>query len=261
MVYCFVLDVLFEAANVLSCKTSAGEGSGYTFRISLLSNNTVADGTDTYSYPAIPQVLKASSAGCVDQPLTNSTIDCPTKGLVTLTVAGANFAPTGLQVRIGSAACTDVVYVDNSTLTCTLPAGAGLNRPIIVTVGRLFSRPASLISYKAAAITSVTGCVANGVSTEKCPRNDPSRQITLTGTNFGASNAIVFVGGKLCTFPSHDSLTPHEKLTCFLPPNNKLNRVLLLLQSGGQVSAGVGVFVSYLQCAPGSFSLVCSSKA
>jgi hypothetical protein len=83
--------------------------------------------------------------------------------------------------------------------------------------------------------------------------------ITLEGTDFGAEQAVVLVGGAICDRTEH-APTPlaHRKLTCVLPSGTGTERPVFVLQAGGGVGPaalnGVGAILSlsYVQCLPGT---------
>lgn len=238
------------ADTVVGCKTSPGEGEGYVFVVTALNADS-PEGTDTYSYPLSPIVTRV--VGCpADDALTNATGSCPTAGGERLTITGQHYS-AAVSVKVGSNDCTDVAVTPGGTeVQCTLPAGAGLDLSVLVVSGELFSRQNALLSYAVPSLSSVSGCALDGGSnTAECDRygNDT---VTLTGTNFGASDATVLVGGELCELVEHDASTPHEVVTCRLPAGTQLSRSVLLIQSRGEISSD-RVFVSYTQCAAGFF--------
>jgi hypothetical protein len=118
------------------------------------------------------------------------------------------------SVSIGGSKCIiqkyDMVYPDTTntntcifpqgTVQCILPEGAGQLQFVTVsdTSGTAASR---LLSYAAPAVTSVSGCAnssssGGGFSTVDCPRDGSSTVITVTGRNFGPTNAKIMIGGR-----------------------------------------------------------------
>ena len=78
---------------------------------------------------AVPSIARVS--GCQDVGMT--TIGC-TPGS-TVTIEGHNFGPNGDIVIVGGAPCSNVTHDGanpDSRLSCTLPAGAGLNQDVRV---------------------------------------------------------------------------------------------------------------------------------
>lgn len=82
--------------------------------------------------------------------------------------------------------------------------GVGLLRPVVVTRVLLVSKPYSLVSYSLPTVVSASGCADSGNSTTDCPRRGVT-WLTVTGANFGAANARVFIGGQVTL--SCDSLS------------------------------------------------------
>mgnify|MGYP001208096182 CR=1 FL=1 len=60
------------------------------------------------------------------------------------------------------------------------------------------------------------------------------------------------VGTERCENVQHLGAS-HAELTCELPPGTQLSRPLLVVQDGGEFSE-TPAFVSYRQCAPGTFA-------
>lgn len=118
-----------------------------------------------------------------------------------------------------------------------------------------------------ATVTSILGCTGGGLNPPvDCQRS--GEQITLigitkliekatvnVGNNFGARGATVFlVGVGSCKNVTHDSSSPHSKLTCTLPPGYALHVPIAVLQLGGSLSfVSAPLDISYKQCAPGMF--------
>jgi len=178
-------------------------------------------------------------------------------------------------VTVDGSNCTDV-SIDSSIISCTLPPGTGVLRPIVVTSGGSRSTPASLLSYAAPKIARLEGgegcaiddSVANvtgvdiGVCTgdassgggvvssaiKMCNRNGSvTKALTIIGDNFGASDVAVtvtFQGAVMNV--TKDDADPHHKLSMYLPPGTGSGSRLPLVAI---VSLQVGAaFVSYEPC-------------
>lgn len=76
--------------------------------------------------------------------------------------------------------------------------------------------------------------------------------ITVVGSDFGLSNALVLVGSDQCLSVTHDATTPHSKLTCTTPSGVFENNLIIMVQDGGQVT-GSFRYLSYLQCPLGTY--------
>ncbi|MBL8787658.1 MAG: IPT/TIG domain-containing protein, partial [Deltaproteobacteria bacterium] len=93
----------------------------------------------SYAAPAV-----SSISGCTD--LGTTTYACARTGGTPITIVGANFGAASARVTVGGALCTGVSHdpaSPHTRLTCTLPAGAGTNQPVLVDNGRV-SNPGRL---------------------------------------------------------------------------------------------------------------------
>ena len=74
----------------------------------------------------------------------------PTQGGSTITVSGVVVSNTNktnvAEVWVGPTVCTIIKPLSSGTITCRVPAGAGADLPITISVGvqRAFSLPASV---------------------------------------------------------------------------------------------------------------------
>ena len=141
--------------------------------------------------------------------------------------------------------CTDVMLHNYyEKLTCTLPTGTGSVVPVIVYTKvalseTLESNPKMLLGYAQPQVTLVahTECLSSisGGSIYSCPR-DGGGTLTIFGTNFGADDALVLIGGELCSNLAHDEDTPHSRVTCTLPLGTAANAEVVFIQSGGAIA-------------------------
>lgn len=190
------------------------------------------------------------------------TAGCPTQGNLRITVTGQHFAKP-LQITVGNAPCTSIGNTTNAntTFSCVLPAGTGLNQPITVVANGQRSALAQLLSYAAPLITSITSSVGGCSATasllvlNNCPR-DGSATLTINGANFGPAGASVFVGTSQSTTVKHDNTNPNGKLTASLPPAvsgvNNLNDLVRVVQLNGEAS-NTACLLSYAGCGAGSY--------
>jgi hypothetical protein len=125
--------------------------------------------------------------------------------------------------------------------------------PIVVIASGLLSDKALLLSYAPPSITAVKGCTDSNSSTINCPRVG-GLNLTVTGTNFGASNALILVGGTLCSPTKHalDVVLAHSTLFCTLPAGSSQSNAVLVLQSGSQISNN-SQSLSYATCPAGMY--------
>jgi hypothetical protein len=191
------------------------EGSGASRPIRVIDDLGVASPPYPFAYspPAITSVTAASA---------------PAAGGFPITIYGEHFGAASTDRRVsvnGSAAgsCAADPITPHSQVVCTAPKGAGHAVPVEITVDGQ-SSPPSLFSYDPPAITAVTptrASAAGGVL------------ITITGTNFG-DTAAVMVGGSSCPVDSSSD----ARVVCELPPNGGAPPDVVVI-AAGQVSNGV----------------------
>lgn len=176
-----------------------GQGTGKAVVVNAanqLSNSSLFD----YQAPLLTSVIAAS---------------VPTAGNVPITVRGENFGLTPIVTVGGQTAL--LTSSSHTELIATLPAGEGIDQPVIVTVeaSNSNSRP---LSYDPPSITTIT------------PASGPIRgnaTITIHGLNFGFTPSVN-LNGKTApvTFASHQSI----RFT--LPAGNGQNRPLIVSVAG-----------------------------
>jgi hypothetical protein len=123
-------------------------------------------------------------------------------------------------------------------------------------------------------INGVTGCptTISPLHTADCPR-EGNILVTLTGANFGAQyvsrntstnsvtlivtclshkcrGASVRVGLQSCLAVSHVRGSPHNTVTCLLPPGTSLAQPITIAQFNGPLSSSPAL-LSHAQCLPG----------
>lgn len=112
-------------------------------------------------------------------------------GGTAITITGTDFV-TGATVTVGGAACTSVVVVSATSITCTTPAGTEGSADVVVTnadTGTDTEVGGFTYAISTPTITDVSP--AAGATFGGTP-------ITITGTDF-YPNAAVTVGGNACT--------------------------------------------------------------
>eukprot|EP01012_Entosiphon_sulcatum_P051097 TRINITY_DN7013_c0_g1_i3.p1 TRINITY_DN7013_c0_g1~~TRINITY_DN7013_c0_g1_i3.p1 ORF type:complete len:4070 (-),score=286.73 TRINITY_DN7013_c0_g1_i3:31-12240(-) len=194
-------------------------------------------------YAASTAPVLSRVSGCVDDNL--STRNCPIGGGIPLTIYGSNFGGSGASVTVGTTLCASVVYVISGTqLQCTLPSGIGTNIVTVTTPTGVSSQTDRLVMYANSitpVVSSVRGCTDTGDDTVQCPT--VGVRITITGSNFGSSGAVVSVGTLSCTTVAYT--IPDQQLTCFLSQSGVgLNNPVVVTVSG-QSSVQTDKFVSY----------------
>ena len=113
-----------------------------------------------------------------------------------------------------------------------------------------------LLGYASPLVTGLThaGCVNGTFNNQpqlvQCAREGGGR-LTVSGTDFGPSNAVVLIGAFPCLELEHDTIFPSREVTCVLPSGTLSQAAVTFIQSGGSFTQGP--LVNYVQCAPGSF--------
>ncbi len=230
--------------TTIACRTSDfSVGIGDRLTLDVAGQTAVSD--DTLTFPTLPVVDRAS--GCVD--VGNTTTGCTTEGGQILTLYGSNFV-NPLDIYIGGVRCADAVStLGNMRATCTIPVGAGAEKPITVSSTGTTSQAVEYFSYATPTITSMTTteCIQIGtIQIERCPSHGGTI-LTIEGINFGASQARVLIGSALCLSAVQIG---HRHITCITPPGAAAELGVVILQNGGDFGASGGV-LSYVQCQPG----------
>ncbi len=190
-----------QSHTQLLCTLPPGAGASNAVQVTVAGQSS---NTRTFSYDA-PSLGQLS-------PTTG-----PTSGAVTLTLTGSNFGASGAVVSVGGATCP-ITQQSHTELRCTLPAGAGLNNPVDVSVAGQTSSPLSF-NYAApslSALSPTTGPTNGGIT------------LTLTGSNFGMAGALVTVGGAACPVMAQT----HTQVECMLPPGTGLANTVRLGLAG-----------------------------
>jgi hypothetical protein len=96
-------------------------------------------------------------------------------------------------------------------------------------------------------------------TTVDCPKAGGTR-LTISGANFGVSDASVRIGGLECTSVQHTPGKEHSQLTCNLPEltssSKGFDMLVVVFQNQGQYSAEEQMGkISYFVCPKGTFSL------
>ena len=241
----------------LQCSMPQGSGNNWVFQVAAL-NAVSQPGTDVYDYPQSPLVYSVS--GCSDS--LNSTVTCPTVGGAYLSISGLFFdsRASHLSVRVGSNPCASIIGISTEQLWCELESGSGYNQQVTVTKDSLASLPVNYLSYAPAIVYSVSGCTESGNNTASCPRGGGTL-ITIRGINFGPAAPLVLIGGVQCTGVTEGSDMLEDVLYCYTPAGYALNLPLIVVQSGGPVTAtGSSVQLSYQQCGAGSYQSATNSS-
>lgn len=140
----------------------------------------------------------------------------------TISIDGENFGATASEVRINGVLCAVTAW-DHTSVSVTVPMGVGANVPLTI---RNTSGPAvgtSTFSYPAPMIDTVTPSPIGGGQT-----------LTINGSNFGASGAIVYINGVTCTDVVH--VIANTRITATCPIGSGIG-VPVVVSAGSQNSA------------------------
>ncbi len=180
-------------SGAITCMLPPGSGANRPVRVIDDAGAPSAPYPFSYSPPQVTNVTAVSA---------------PTAGGTTLTISGQNFGADGVSRRVtinGSGTCSaSSTAVAHTSITCTLPPGAGSNLPVDVEVDGQPSSVNGSLSYDPPAITAVTP--THGAATGSIP-------LTIVGSNF-SSTASVAVGGALCPV----DVQTDGRIECDLPP-------------------------------------------
>eukprot|EP00808_Paulinella_micropora_P008038 g38889.t1 len=236
-----------DASSVMSCTAeSVYDESTMVFTVTLLGYSvTNYDNTFTMTSSSNrPTILSVSGCG---QAFSTSLVDCSTQGGELITLQGENFLGS-LTVRINGVIANKVPPTTENLVYATIPPGTGVSNPIQVQSNEFLSNTVNLARHRPV-VTAIGGCdsTANPLVTVDCNRQG-GQLLTISGSNFGATGAMVLVGAELCTEVAH---VGHAQITCKLASGtNVLQPVIVLQQTGGQPNVP-GAKVSYFSCPAG----------
>jgi hypothetical protein len=162
-------NVVMVSSTSITATTPAGSAGAVSVTVTVNGQSgSLASG---FTYVVKPTVTSVSpSSG-------------PVAGGAAVTITGTNFA-SGATVTFGSAAATNVVVVNSTSITATTPAGSAGVVTVTVTVN---GQTGSLSS----GFTYVVPPTVSSVS----PNNGPTTggtAVTITGTNFAAGATVTF---------------------------------------------------------------------
>lgn len=218
--------VVVVSSTSITCTTPAGTAGA----VDVVVTNTDA-GTDTevggftyaISSPSITDVAPGSGA---------------TYGGTAITITGTDFYPNA-SVTVGGAACTSIVVVSPTSITCTTPAGSVGAVNVVVT---------NTDTGTATDAGGFTYTVSNPTITDVAPDSGSTyggTAITITGTDFYAG-ATVTVGGAACTSVVVVSAT---SITCTTPAGAAGAANVVVTNTDSQAVTATGGF-TYVTSAP-----------
>lgn len=265
----------------LACRLPSISGQTMQFRVtsgSGTSQQSVVSSDMLTLTENVPELVSVS--GCPGPNVagprgTTGTSDCPTLGGTMLTLIANNVVVADLLVLVGDSAC----IVDpgsfgsggaagDSSFRCTLPAGVGLFRPVLLghQPDRVLSTAFNLVSYSPPSIDALVPehpCVQNSsLALFACPRTGGVK-LSIKGFNFGFGGALVSIGGHtvatthVYSFAGGDvAQGRHGHLVVDLPPipaNSRGAMPILIKQHNGLESTTLAV-LNYADCSTGSMA-------
>ena len=245
------LDVPHSSATRITC-ASAAAASGLGLRFTASVGGQVTRGLDTFNYPTQgPSVASVRGSLCVNA--NNEASDCPTLGSFPITISGQRLYEP-ITVLVSGADCPIIRPSNATTVRCTLPSGTGASVPLAVISAGFFSPLSRLLSYSPPRITAISSSAcsqSSAIILTDCPRAGYV-QLTLNGTSFGDTGAIVFIGTVQCLPLHHDVKRPQFAIFCTLPPSRNSNQPVQVIQKNGQLSTNPAT-ISYVQCSAGTY--------
>ncbi len=209
----------------LSCKTPAGT-PGASVDVAVVTNNGVGTLVGGFTYRSTPSASSLSP-----------TVG-PVAGGASVTITGSGFTGTGFgsnSVTFGEAAATNVVTLNDTTITCNSPAGSpGATVDVTVTNANGSATLSAAFTYfgapTLASIAPSSGHAGGGTT------------VTLTGTGFQAfsagTNAVTFGGVAATNVAVVDDAT----ITCTSPAGNPGTTVGVAVTNANGTATLAGAF-------------------
>jgi large repetitive protein len=191
--------VLTRNHTTITCVTPVGEGANLDVRVALATQNS---NVAFFSY--LPPFVASISP-----------THGPTLGGGELTIYGDNFGQilSAPSVTMNSVACP-VLKFNYTTVTCTIPAGQGVNAQVTVILNGQSSSQMAYFDYDGPMIMSLTPTSSD---------TNGGVQLTVSGLNFGTSG-FVLIGGITCpTTIAPTVVGSYEKVECLVPAGQGAN--------------------------------------
>lgn len=186
--------------------------------------NPAFNGSNQYWAATAIEFIQAMTVTSVSQ-------SCgPLAGGNTVTITGVNFDPNNvveLSVQFGSTTATSITVVNNTTITCKVPAGTGT---VGITVYDIFGYLGTYTlpnAYTYEATPTITSIVpGSGTTAGGTP-------VTITGTNFTAGSTVTFGG----TSATSIVVVSSTSITC-VTPAHAAGTVSVVVTSCGGTATG-----------------------
>ena len=194
--------IVLSPVSATSPITVAGLTGGTPYSITLKAINSAGQSTSASVAVSVTPLAAAPSVSSVSG--TSGT----SAGGTSITITGTNFL-AGATVSVGGAACTDVVVVSATSITCTTPAGtAGAQDIVVANTDSQVATLSSGFTYIQAPATPATPVVDaasdSGSSNSDSITSDNTPTISVSGATNG--NTVMVTASKAgsasvtCTF-------------------------------------------------------------
>lgn len=149
----------------ITATVPSGVGSNLNVDVTVEGQTATAPQSFTYSGPEVSGIVPNTGT---------------TEGAYVARISGSGFGASGpADVTVGGVACSALANGGPTGVDCTIPAGIGVDRPVVVTTASGPSDGAVKFSYASPTLSSIV--VSNGPTIG-------NTEISLTGTNFGPAN-------------------------------------------------------------------------
>jgi hypothetical protein len=204
---------------VMQCIVPPGLGSNLPVSVSV--NNGVAVRLSALNYTQ--PVLQNLSPGV-------STVNITAGSTVTVLGRGFGASDSSPRSRVGLSVCAETRWVSESSLTCKVAAGTGVQLSITTTIALAEVHLPRAANYS---LPTLVSAVPNG-SAISLPTTGGGPQITVTGSDFGTESNppgyLIRVGQMLCSKTFWDSPT---QLRCEVPPGVGKDLPISVVAPGG----------------------------
>ncbi|HVU48850.1 MAG TPA: IPT/TIG domain-containing protein [Terracidiphilus sp.] len=210
-------NVVVVNSTTITATAPAGSAGAVTVTVTVAGQSgSISSG---FTYALLPTVSSVSASSG------------PVAGGTSVTITGTNFA-SGATVMFGSAAATNVVVVNSTTITAITPAGAAGTVTVSVTVNGQSGSLANGFTY-----------IGTPTLTSVSPNNGPvtgGTSVTITGTNF-ATGATVTFGSAAAT----NVVVVNSTTITAITPVGSVGAVTVTVTNAGNLSGSLASGFTY----------------
>ena len=217
----FCATTTFLSANALSC-TTPPRAAGVVDVMVTNPDGQAATSSGAYTF-ASAGTTAASQAAVTLTGISPSL--GPVGGGTVLSLAGSGFA-SGMAIKIGSTACTNILVSSPTSATCTTAAGNQGQQNVSISVGSVVAGLGNAFTYVSgvapsiAAVSPNFGPISGGTS------------VTILGSGF-VSGVQVSIGGMSC---SNVVLLTGGSLTCSTPASSYGPKTVIVTNPDSQTA-------------------------